>query len=139
MNQSDRATEQPSSEKISQLREESINQLVRLYFYSVILVVLAATIQIWLPARLGISGVQKDILGPLIAAIGVTFSYSFIKDTISAKFDADTERIESEAEKNHLRRIGKYLRITRKYLRRLTSLLLSIIQILNILLTSSRL
>jgi hypothetical protein len=119
MNQSDRATEQPSSEKISQLREESINQLVRLYFYSVILVVLAATIQIWLPARLGISGVQKDILGPLIAAIGVTFSYSFIKDTISAKFDADTERIESEAEKKSLEKNRKILENNQKILEKI--------------------
>jgi hypothetical protein len=97
MDQSDSAIEKPSREPfnkdVSQIRDKTITSLVGFYFSSIIVAVIVTTIQIWVPARLGISGISKDILAPVVAAIGVTFSYGFIKDKIAAEFDAGTSDI----------------------------------------------
>ena len=98
MNQSDSGIENPSWEpfnkNVSHIRDQTITSLVGFYFSSIIVAVIVTTIQIWVPARLGISGISKDILAPLVAAIGVTFSYGFIKDKIAAEFDAGTKNLE---------------------------------------------
>jgi hypothetical protein len=104
MNQSDSRIENPSWEpfnkNVGQSRDQTITSLVGFYFSSIIVAVIVTTIQIWLPARLGISGISKDILAPLVAAVTVTFSYVSIKDKIAAEFDAGTKHLENEFEKN---------------------------------------
>jgi hypothetical protein len=120
MNQSDSGIENPSREpfnkNVSQIRDQTITSLVGFYFSSIIVAVIVTTIQIWVPARLGISGISKDILAPVVAAIGVTFSYGFIKDKIAAEFDAGTKSLESEVEKKSFEKNQKILEDNRKVL-----------------------
>ena len=51
---------------VVQTREQTITHLLWFYLFSISLAFLSAVIQVWgIPAQWGISGVAKDILGPL--------------------------------------------------------------------------
>jgi hypothetical protein len=103
MNQPDSAIEKSSwktfNENVSQIRDKTINRLLGLCFFYIIVAVITTTIQIWVPVRFGTLGISKDTLTPLVAAIGLTFGYGFIKDRIAEAFDAGTGDIKDEVEK----------------------------------------
>lgn len=93
---------------IVQTREQTITHLLWFYLFSVSLAFFSAVIQIWgIPAKWGISGATKDILGPLSTVIAVKLSYDFIRDVIATEFDAATKRLEDETKVRLLEDIQK--------------------------------
>jgi hypothetical protein len=95
---------------VGQSKNQTINHLVVFHFSSLILAVSAAIIQVWeIPTKLGISGVSKDILSPLIVLVGSVLSYSLIRDVITAEFDAGVETIKNELNKQHKDEMQKTL------------------------------
>lgn len=94
--------------EVIQTKEQTITHLLWFYLFSISLAFLSAAIQIWgIPAKWGISGAAKELLGPLAAAIAVKLSYDFIKDVITTEFDAATKKLEDETRVKLLEDIQK--------------------------------
>jgi len=94
--------------EIIQTREQTITHLLWFYLFSISLAFLSAAIQIWgIPSKWGILGSEKDLLGPLAAAVAVKLSYDFIRDVITTEFDAATKKLEDEVKVRLLEDIQK--------------------------------